>query len=791
MGSSAFGRKDTILILVTVFLISFTALTFQITLTRIFSSTMMYHFAFMAVSVALLGWGFGGIVLHFLKRRNYVVKLESALMILLAYAVSMPVYLLAVSKLQLSENYSLFYFTISFIPFFLAGIPLAFLYSKLAGSASKLYLLDLAGASFASLLIEPLLTALGAEAAILLLGSIGAAACLALAPSVNKRKILALSAVILVAISSLLAFGLQSDFFSITSGDKRMYGLLNSPGSNKTFTQWNSFSRVDVMEQSTRRDIYIDGDASTEIVDWDGNIESIQYLKNELDFLPYYLVENAKALIIGPGGGRDVLTALAANSSKVTAVELNPIVINAVEQYKNVTGDVYHNPRVDLYIDEGRSFIKRSTDKYDVVDLTLVDSWAAIAAGGYALSENYLYTQEAFTDYMNHLTYNGSLVMIRWRSEIPRLITTLTQAYNSQGIGAQEIKNRIAIILQMEGPNWDNWQTRALLIVKKEPFTQAEAEILLDKTEALGSSYQVFYLPYVKDNVEPYNQLFNGLISLEQFGSEFSFKVSAVTDDSPFFFNIEKSVPSTLSTLTIIAFSLSAFSIAMPSLLTFRAQRKRKFDFQGNTDGFQLGLFVIFFSALGIGYMMIEVASIQKFLLFLGNPTRALTVILFSLLLSSGVGSFVSGHLASKNKSILKGILIACTVIIFLSVLYTFVLPQIFVTLLSTDSSIRILTTVLLLLPLGFFMGIPFPSAIRILNISSNENIPWIWGINGAMSVLGSILATVSGMLFGFSYAIMFGAVAYFAAFLCATIWIRHKSNKINSNLQDTKSLIP
>jgi hypothetical protein len=317
-----------------------------------------------------------------------------------------------------------------------------------------------------------------------------------------------------------------------------------------------------------------------------------------------------------------------------------------------------------------------------------------------------------------------------------------------------------------------------LVIVKKEPFTQAESELIINQTATLGSTFQALYVPYVKDDVEPYSGLFNGSITLQQFSDEFSFKATPVTDDSPFFFNTNKGVPSTLNTLMIISISLAAFSIAVPSLFTLKTQVNRKIGLQHNTPRLPLWLFVLFFSALGVGYMLIEIASVQKFLLFLGNPTRALSVILFSLLLSSGIGSIVSGRLATKSKSVFKGILLACTCVILFTVLYSAILPQIFSALLAADSSIRILTTVLLIFPLGFFMGIPFPSAMRILNVTSNESIPWVWGINGAMSVLGSVLATVSGILFGFSNAILFGAATYLVAFLCAAVWLRMKAQQ-------------
>jgi hypothetical protein len=724
----------------------------------------------MAISIALCGWGFSGIILHFFKLKFQTTNPSFIVLILLAFSLSMPIYLQTMIQLRFSQNLISLYFVISLIPFFLAGMCIAIFYSEYTERATKLYLADLAGASFACFAIEFILNSLGAESTVLLVGVISAFAAVSLAISTCRRKFVVFSFIILLVIATIFAVNVQYGFINVAySPIKTMFNLLQQhPELEVGFTKWNSFSRVDVVEGfegQLQAEIFIDADASTPILKWNGQIEDIENLKDMMDFLPYYLVEEPKTLIIGSGGGRDVLFALLGNSSKIVAVELNPLVIEAVKRYKNVNAYVYDYSNVELYIDEGRSFIRHSDEEFDVITLTLVDSWAAISAGGYALAENYLYTTEAFVDYFDHLTDNGLLIMIRWKNELPRLISTITNAFTLLGEDLMNVGKHVAVILNEDDPA----RVKVLLIIKKNPFSQTDAEKLLNQTQMLGTPYRAFYVPYVEDDVEPYSRLFNESISLEEFCNEFPYRVDAVNDDSPYYFNFERNVPRTLADLTLLVLLLTMMSILVPWTFNFWREKGKRLKTKnvGDFNWSPLGLLIMYFSALGIGYMAIEIAIIQKFILFLGYPTRALSVTLFSLLLSSGIGSFFSGHLTSKYRNVMKIILLACLSIIILIAVYIFALPMIFKLLLPTSSSIRIVITVLLIFPLGFFMGIPFPSCISILKESASESVPWIWGINGAMSVLGSILATIGGILFGFSLVLLFGIISYFTALVC------------------------
>jgi spermidine synthase len=542
---------------------------------------------------------------------------------------------------------------------------------------------------------------------------------------------------------------------------KGMFQILEkNPTLRIVSTKWNSFSRIDIVEGSATNDlayIFIDADASTVVLKWDGKPESAQHLNKTVDFLPYYLVHEPKVLVIGSGGGRDVLIALVGNSSRIVAVELNPIIVDVTKNYGELAGNIYNNSKVEVIVDEGRSFVSRSNYKYDIIVLTLVDSWAAFSAGGYALAENYLYTVEAFEQYIDHLTDNGLLVMIRWDVEVPRLISTAIEALRRKGESVTEAGKHIAIVLDNIGEQND----RALFILKKIPFTETEAQKIENKMPSIGSRPKMFHVPYVYEAEYPYNVLFNGSISLSQFNAYFTYRTEPVYDNNPFYFCREKPIPWTLTTLIQLTLTLSLVFITLPLVLRRHSLMKNlKNSFPA----------ILFFSSLGLGYMIIEISLLQKFILFLGYPTRALSVILFSLLLSSGIGSLVSGWKMEKM-NIIKRIQLACIAIILIVILYVLLLPYLFVIWLPYDSSTRIIISVSLLIPLGFFMGIPFPSGLRVLTQSSSQNIPWMWGINGIMSVLGSVITTAIGILFGFSQAFLLGASAYIIAFLCVNNW--------------------
>jgi len=752
-------NRPLLLILPGIFLVSFSSLMLQVTITRIFSVTLWYHYAFVAVSVALFGWGLGGMFLHFRGQQTDDKSISTAASSSLIFAISIQACLLIVVRLSLPISFFVIYYTLSMIPFFLGGFSSALLFRSYTSLASKLYFADLVGASLGCLFVEPFINSLGPESTGLLLGVTAASASLLLSFATQKKKIVTLSLIGLIITSGVfLVSTLPGNASFLDSPTKSMFQVLKSePQLKDVSTRWNSFSRIDVIEgwpnaPHTLSFIYIDADAATEVMKWDGNVQNADFLRNTADFLPYSIKKPEKTLIISSGGGRDIAIAMVGGSSEIVAVELNPLIVEAVRGYGAATGNVYDNEKVQVVIDEGRSFISRSKEKYDVIVLTMVDSWAAISAGGYALSENYLYTLEAFQQYMDHLTDDGVLLMIRWYDEIPRLVSSVVKTLTSKGSTVEEAGKHIAIALDEVSP-YGYKVDKAVLLVKKSPFNSAELKGIENRMQG-NPNWSMFY--DANSSVEPiYAKLFNGTMTIEEFYESFPRKVYPVSDNDPYYFATEKPLPSNLRDVIIWFSVLVAGFICVPWLL-----RKQSAKPKGALS------FVLFFSMLGAGYMLVEIVLMQRFILFLGYPTRALSVTLFSLLLSSGIGSFVSSLV--DRKKITRVILFACGLIVLLVSIYSLLLPQLLTTLLQLETIARAIVTFVFIFPLGFLMGMPFPTGLRILGEKSGKEVPWMWAINGGFSVFGAVIATAIGIMWGLNYALLLGATAYFAALLCA-----------------------
>ncbi|MGH7890205.1 MAG: hypothetical protein ACRENF_06610, partial [Thermodesulfobacteriota bacterium] len=338
----------------------------------------------------------------------------------------------------------------------------------------------------------------------------------------------------------------------------------SNPNLHIVFTGWNSYSRIDGVEgfEPPRiARIYIDSDAWTNVVGWDGKVESIsEEAKDWFRYIPFHLEKEPSSLIIGPGGGVDVVLSLVAGSKKVTAVELNPLIVDFVRSYGDRAGNIYNNGNVNLILDEGRNFISRSKDKFDIISLSFVDSWASVSSGGLALSENYLYTTEAFHQYFEHLTDSGVLVFIRWQVDIPRLVSNSVAMMKAHGIALQEAGNHIAVLLE-DFPKKDE-PSQMIFMLKKAPFTKEEGL----KIKNLSLENNPIHIPHMESS-SPYKELFSGKISPSEFYSFFNEKVEPVRDDSPFYFANEKpyGVPGYLMKLlfipiiaTLLFFGISA-----------------------------------------------------------------------------------------------------------------------------------------------------------------------------------------------------------------------------------------
>ncbi len=450
-----------------VFLITFSGLTFEIGLTRIYSATIWYHFTFVAVSVALLGWGLGGLALH-LTRRRVAFTLDRAGALAAAYGASVLLCLWIVAHLPTDLNLLPVFFVPPLVPFVLAGMALSMIFDLRRHMAAALYFVDLFGASLGAAAVALLLQTLGGEGAVLVAAGAPfvAAACL----SRNRRlvKVACGAACLVLAIANV-----HTGLFHVVPGtSKAMRRQMDqTPGTRVTQTGWNAYSRIDAVEgfpPPYLARLYIDADAWTSVQQWDGDFASVPELKSWYRALPFRFAPKADTLVIGPGGGADVLAALTAGSRHVTAVELNPLMIQFVRHYGARAGNLYRRPDVEIVQSEGRNFISRTDRHFDVIYLGFVDSWASVASGGLSLSENYLYTTQAFRDYLDHLTNDGELVILRWDLDIPRLVSNAVAV-----LGAEEAARRVVVLMEKRQGGPDE-QPQMLFMLRKRPFSAAE-----------------------------------------------------------------------------------------------------------------------------------------------------------------------------------------------------------------------------------------------------------------------------------------------------------------------------
>ena len=862
--------------------ISLSVLLLELTLTRIFSIILWYDYAFMAISIAFFGLGIGSLLAHIAKNRLtkenvpiYLVKSS------LGFAIASVAFLIAVSHLiPPSVDYLYLFYLAASLPFLFAGIAIALIFYSRPSDISRLYFIDLMGSAAAALLLDPLLRGFGAEYTLVfisllisvtcafgifvmpqnnsyfydrLLRSIYSKFAAGLEGQINKKQsnaegdlnynstnrsngtraqfitLMSISMGLVIIFCLILAFSpSHSEILSIKPGEKKglYYQLINPENFEHLFTEWNSFSRIDVTRQvqnitswhssdSSGRSralasIAIDADADTPVIRWNGTLEDLEWIRHYMDSLPYEISESQSTLVIGSGGGEDVLTSLAGGSRNVTAVEINPLIIEATKRFGQAAGDLYDRDNVKLVIAEGRRHISGAYTKFDLIVIKLVDSWAAQLAGGYALSENYLYTIEAFKQYLEHLNEDsGMLVMIRWNIELPRLIPLIFESlrensdrsqngsadWSADEISeqAQETLNKIIIVENKPGlyflPSNEGSIYPVLVMIKKSPFSTEELDTVKQKVSERNA--RSILLPTDDIQTEFEGAVSNNLGSFVSMGEAGNSSLSSLpppTDDSPFFFARER-IPSQLLVLltTVLILSGVLFTI----LIYYSKLNKINLVPVLLSNKYYLA----FAACIGLGFMFFEITLIQKFLLILGTPILALTVILFSILVATGVGSYASGKLFPVRPD--RAILISIPFLVVITILYYFLIDDVIYQSIILTIYERIVISVIFLTPMGFLMGFQFPSIIRLAtadvkkyteatqshsgskgkfanfnrysleetNETEDHNVTLIWGMNIIASVQGSVLAVISSMAFGLNSTLLVGIGFYVVAF--------------------------
>src|ERR1022692_1560833 len=626
---------------------SFAALLLELALTRLFSVVLFYHFAFLAISIALLGLGAGGVFAYLLKNRMARTEtrtlaarlcIDSSIIVLfvLEVVLHVPVTLTVSGRnfLHLTAIY-----ISAALPFFLTGVQFSVVFARESRRIPRLYAADLSGGALACVAVVPLLNWVGGPNTIVASAAVMAVAGMVWArPSSAARKV---AGGFVVVFLLLIAANYSNRLIDVVYAK----GMFRDPAWVE-FARWNALSRVEVDRQGQGKAIVIDADASTSIMNcdlahWHGS-EWEHNLMSAPPALANVLRPHGEFAIIGPGGGVDVLRAVANGSPSVTGIEINPIIATTIMRgrYADYAQHLYDRPDVHIHVTDGRSFLRSTPQHFDVVQMTLVDTWASTAAGAFALSENNLYTVEAFSEYFNHLNPDGMIAITRWEFRHPRealrVVAVAMEALHGLGVPHPE---RNFIVASQGSLNEDG--IPVVVLTKKTPFTDAEEDAVnahLDKYAQL----EPLYLPS-----DPGNNAFSAMIASNDpygFARAYAYNTAPVTDNAPFFFftlkpgqilgekglsrNIDWKV--NLGVLVLLLVLLISFVAVLAFLILPLAL--------GSGKGRQSALPLLYFVAVGLGYILVEIAFIQRFVLFLGHPTYALTVVIFLLMLSSGAG---------------------------------------------------------------------------------------------------------------------------------------------------------
>lgn len=752
-------------VLAAVFIASSSVLMFEISLTRIFSFVVSYHFVFLIISLAVLGLGIGGLISY--KMRGQLSGNGKGKRRLMFFAVLFALSQ-AISTLGLlfaNPNFMLAYVTLAMLPFVAAGMLLSSVFLHFSSISHRIYFADLSGAAIGSLLVVPLLQRLGAASTGLLLGAYASTIPLLLAWRAYGRKQLLVWLLPLLLLLGLFSFNLAGGRLervllatkgSIMGQEKNLFKAL-ADGGKLVYSEEGAYARTDVVEfrRSDFKSVFTDGGALSKMPRFNGDLLDSASLAREIGFFPFLVGSKKRVLIMGSGGGKEVLYSLLAGSGEITAVEINPATIRAVHKFARYNGGLYDFKNVRSIVSEGRNFIEGDKTKYDLIYLPMVFSDAA-GTVGYSLVESYVFTEEAFKEYLEHLTPDGEIAfLLHDFDELTKAFTTGVSMLKSQGISEREATRHILALGDEHASIYSlDLLHNPLLILKKSQFSRTESESRL-KT-ALGTGKRPLYVPYLFEKL--YAPLASGKSDVREFVStlrQMNYNARPATDDSPFFYNKGGLIPKALQSLLLL------ISFATLSFLLYSRSRGD----QAAGGGKSLwSPYLLYFAFLGAGFMLIEVSLIQKFILFLGFPTLTFSVILFSLFLSGGLGALASENWLAARPG--RRAALAALGVASLALIYSFALPRIFELFWTYGIRARSLLTMGLVSPLGFLMGIPFPTGLKMVKKNLAEAIPWMWAVNGITSVFGSVAAVVIAMVWGFRWALIAGSLSYLWIFV-------------------------
>ena len=716
-------------------LLSASSLFLEIVLTRLFSALYFPPYVFFIISFAILGIGIGAAI----SAIKPSLSQEHWLVIYATGASLSTLVLVVFAVLTASSDLQVILFILLIIPYVFVGLALSTLFSQYAEASRILYMGDLIGAGIGAILVIPILNILGTINGILI-ASVAFSVAGIYFYSQRHRIIIALSTIIAIAVfMSNFAFDwLNLDMASLAT-DKPITEVLQNNGEILE-TSWDSFARTDLVDPGNDRPlrIYVDGGAAS-IMPNAGDNPS---LTRDIGFFPFATDQPERVFIIGPGGGLDVWFALQSGAKEVVAVEVNPASVAMVEQYARQNGQLYNQPAVQVITDDGRSVLQRSDTSYDLIYLSQVVTLVA-ERGGYALSENTIYTVEAFEDYFAKLSEDGQIALKLYDEiTLTRALSTAITALKRQGLSDQDALEHTMIMI-------DNNVSPAipLLMIKKSAFSEEDSLVLGAIARDVG--FEPIYLPHVLVQ-ESLEAVAKGLASFEVIVKASESDISAPTDNRPYFFQFEYGIPQALAPLAGVVAIITILGVGLYLVTGLKS-----------SDPI-VRFMPIYFAMLGIGFIAIEIFVIQQTRLFLGHPTFAVTLVLATFLMGGGIGSGLSQRFAKSLQEKSPYLIPASVVVILLlwSLIWNLLSGQF----LASPLIVRGIFVVITLIPVTLVMGIPFALGLRLLDSAGQRQIAIAWAVNGITTVIGTVVAVIVSIIGGFTMVLIVGLIAYLIA---------------------------
>jgi hypothetical protein len=778
-------------------LVSLATLTYEILLTRIFSVTMWYHFAFVAISIAMFGMTAGALLVYLLPRvfRPERVKTHLAVTAAAFAALMVLSFLTQLSIPFLVHPSVVAAYAIAFtmvdiaVPFVMSGICVSLALTRFPERVGRLYAADLVGGAIGCVLLVGLLRITDAPTAVIAVAGLAALGALAFAIDAGGRRTIRWSAAI--AIVLLAAAAVHTTLVWRQFPVFRILYVKGALEARPLYEKWNSYSRVRVngnpdeatepygwglsaawpADRRVRQlKMDIDVNAGTVMTHYSGRADEVEHLKYDVTNAAYYVRPGPSVAVIGVGGGRDVLSALSFGATSVTAIEINDDIIRTVNgRFGDFTGHLDRDPRVTFVNDEARSYLARQRTRFDVIQISLIDTWAATAAGAFVMSENSLYTTDAWRMFLRHLTDTGVLSVSRWYfserpGEIYRLVALASAALAETGVTTP--RNHLLLIRNLRAAR-EGGQPEGVgtLLVSRSPFSASDVATL----EALTGPMQFEITLSPHGTTDPTLDALTSGRDVQAFAAQYPINIAPPTDDSPFFFQMFRlrdladvallragknsynmQAVFVLGVLMITVIGLAAACLVLPRLLT-----------RTRGDLGSAGWLVVFFAAIGLGFMLIETSQMQRLIIVLGHPAYGLSVVLFALLLSSGAGSFTTDSLVGPRVAGRgRAALVALVAVLVAFGVLTPVAASAFE---ASTTPVRIAVSAVILFVPGFLMGMAFPLGMKLIGPRSTLT-PWLWGVNGAMSVCASVVAVGIALSWSISAAFWTGTACYAAA---------------------------